>query len=287
MTRTRLATIAACGAVVCWGVGNAFNKKVGVSGLTLAFWRSVLGSVVMISLLYATGGRLSWRVFRHSALSGVMFGTQIAVFFTAIHRTGITNATMIGALNPVLVMFAAWRWLGERVSRFDVVLGIGALCGVAIVIVGGSGGPQWSPSGDLLAFVALFIWAGYFLMIKRARLELNPFEFMAGVVTVAAVVLTPIALVVSDDVGSMTSADWAWCVAIVLLPGAAGHLLNTWAVHYLPVSRQSQLSLGIPVVALAAAAMLVGERVNARQLLGVAVTMAALALLIRRTSSGV
>jgi drug/metabolite transporter (DMT)-like permease len=273
----RAATAAACVAVVVFGMGNAFNKEVGVTGVTLAFWRCWLGVPVMLGLLVASGGRPSRRMFRHSIEAGISFGVQICLFFTAIHHTSVTNATAISALQPVLVMAAAWHWLDERVDR----LAVAALAGVLATIAAGPGRIAGSAYGDLLAAGALVLWAHFYLAVKRARRHLSPFELMAGVISTAAVIITPYALLSGADVGGMRSGDWFWCVMIVLVPGALGHLLNSWSARYVPVSRLSQLTLGIPVVAVVMAAVLVGETVTVGQVLGIAFTLAALGILLR------
>jgi drug/metabolite transporter (DMT)-like permease len=274
--------MAACGAVFLFGLGNAFNKKADVPGVTLAFWRAWLGVPVMLAILVASGGRPSRQMFVRSAEAGLSFGIQICLFFTAIHHTSVTNATAIAALQPVLVMAAAWRWMSERFTSREVLFALAALLGVLVVVATGTGSIGGGLEGDLLAAAALVLWAHYYLAVKRARQVLSAYELMAGVLITAALVITPYALLTGADVGAMQAPDWFWCVMIVVVPGAAGHLLNSWSAHYLPVSLLSQLTLGIPVVAVAGAAVLVGETVTSGQVLGIAFTLLMLGLLLRR-----
>jgi drug/metabolite transporter (DMT)-like permease len=282
----RAATLAACVAVTVFGLGNAFNKKVGTSGVTLAFWRSWLGVPVMVAILVASGGRPSRRMFRYGLEAGISFGVQICLMFTAIHNTSVTNATAISALQPVLVMAAAWRWWGERYDRWEVGLAVVALGGVLATVAAARGPIGGSLDGDLLAFGALILWSHYFFAVKRARQHLSPFELMAAVLTVSSVVITPYALLSGTDVGAMEPADWFWCSMIVLVPGAIGHLLISWSARWLPVSRSSQLTLAVPVVAVVAAAVLVGEHVTVGQVLGIGFTLASLALLLGAHAPG-
>jgi drug/metabolite transporter (DMT)-like permease len=277
----RIAVVAASGAVAAFGLGNAMNKMPDVSAVTLAFWRAWLGVPVLLTILVLSGGRPSVRMFVRTAEAGVSFGVQIVLFFSAIHATSVTNATAVAALQPVLVMAAAWRWLGERFTARDVALAVAALAGVLGVVVAGPGAVGGGLDGDLMAAGALVLWAHYYLAVKRIRQSLSAFEVMAGVLTVAAVVITPYALVTSDDLGAMDGTDWAWCAAIVLVPGALGHLLTAWAAHELPVSLLSQLTLGIPVIAVAGAAVLVGETVTAGQVVAIAFALVMLGLLLR------
>jgi drug/metabolite transporter (DMT)-like permease len=84
----------------------------------------------------------------------------------------------------------------------------------------------------------------------------------------------------------MDGTDWLWCAAIVLVPGALGHLLTAWAARDLPVSLLSQLTLGIPVVAVAGAAVLVGETVTLGQVVAIAFALVMLGLLLRNRVPG-
>ncbi len=96
---------------------------------------------------------------------------------------------------------------------------------------------------------------------------------------VAALTVTPIALLTGQDFGSVHGVGWLWLVLLVLVPGAAGHGLMTWAHAHVDVSTSSVLVLGEPVLATLAAAVFLGESVNALQATGMAVVVAALAVL--------
>ena len=68
------------------------------------------------------------------------------------------------------------------------------VAGVAVVVYGSAGTPEWSPLGDLLAIGALFAWTGYFIASKQVRRQLNAFEYLTGMVVVATIAIAPFAL---------------------------------------------------------------------------------------------
>ena len=102
---------------------------------------------------------------------------------------------------------------------------------------------------------------------------------------VAALTVTPIALLTGQDFGSVHGVGWLWLVLLVLIPGAAGHGLMTWAHAHVDVSTSSVLVLGEPVLATFGAAVFLGESVNGVQRSGSAVVIAALAVLAVRRGS--
>src|SRR5205814_746332 len=118
-TSRRLADGAAIGAVILWGFGPVVVKYVDLPAAALAMYRIWIGAACFMALLYLRGGRLSRAVVRQSALGGIAFGSNLLMFFAAVKLTTVTDATMISALQPVLVMLVVRR-RGEVVSARDV-----------------------------------------------------------------------------------------------------------------------------------------------------------------------
>ena len=139
-------------AVSVWGVVAVVTRFVDqVNGLVLAFHRLWIGAAATLAVFYATGRRLSWRTIRLSIPGGLAFGGDIVLFFSALRHTTVANATVVGALQPALVMLVAGRLFGEAVTAGIIGWSLTAIVGVAIVVYGSSGAPVWSVTGDLLA----------------------------------------------------------------------------------------------------------------------------------------
>jgi drug/metabolite transporter (DMT)-like permease len=174
----------------------------------------------------------------------------------------------------------ASRWFGERVGVREVALTALAVGGVALVVIGSSGTPVWSMRGDLLAVGALFTWAGYFVASKKARAELSALEYMSGVMGVAAIVVTPLVLVSGQPLGHLHGGDWLLLAGFVLVPGAGGHLLLSWAHRYVDVSMSSVIVVAAPVLSSLAAVVVLGESLGPLQVLGGLVVLVAIAVLV-------
>src|SRR6516165_11986318 len=112
----RAAILALSMAMMAWGVTGVAAKAVDMGGMALAAYRSSVGAVVMVSALYMTGGRLTWSKIRLGIPGGIFLGLDLILFFSAVKLTTVANATVIGALQPALVILISAPLLGERVA---------------------------------------------------------------------------------------------------------------------------------------------------------------------------
>jgi drug/metabolite transporter (DMT)-like permease len=278
---SRLGLSAATTAILAWSAGNIMVREVPMSGLQIAFWRILLAAVVYTVAVYLSGRRLTWDHIRRTIPTGVVIGLEIAVFFVAIKSTTVANATVIGSLVPLLLMGVASRRFGEAVTRFLLGAAVVSLGGVALVMYGSSSGSTWSLRGDLLAVVALVLFAAYFALAKAAREDVPALEFQAALWIAGSVVLFPVAVIDARGIDVPTAGNWLWLAALLLVPGT-GHLLMNWAHPHVKLTVSSMLTLGVPVLTTIGGAVFLDEPVDVLQVAGIAVVLGALAELIRR-----
>lgn len=266
-----------------WGAASVLAKSADrVDGLTLAFHRLWVGALAMLVIYTVRGGRLRWRLLWAAVPAGIAFAGDIGLFFTAVKHTTVANATMISALQPALVLFVAGPLFGERVHISDVWWTVVALAGVAVVVFGSSTTPSWSAFGDIMAVLCLFAWTAYFIFGKQARAKLDAVEFVTAMSLVAAVVIAVVALGSGHDLTVPDGGTWAVIFALGLGTGGMGHFLINWAHGHAPLVLTSMLTLLIPVVAMAGAAVFLGEEVVAAQIAGAVIVLGALGVLVWR-----
>jgi drug/metabolite transporter (DMT)-like permease len=267
-------------AVVTWAFGGVFIKLSGFAGITFAFYRLSLGFVVMLVALLVSGRRLTWGVIRASAPGGLFLGLDVCLFFNAVKLTSIADATIIGALQPVLVMLVAGRWFGERIGLREALLAVASVVGVAMVAIGSTGSPVFSLRGDLLAVAALFSWTGYWLVSKKVRATMPALEYMTGVMLTAWFVALPVLLISRASLASTKGTDWLWLILFVVFPAAGGQFVAAWAQRYVEVWISSLLLQAMPVVAAFAAWAVLGEPLTPLIVVGGAVVVAATGAII-------
>jgi drug/metabolite transporter (DMT)-like permease len=196
----------------------------------------------------------------------------------------VANATVVGALQPALVLLVAGRMFGEPVTASIITWSSVAIAGVVIVVYGSSGAPVWSISGDLLAVAALFAWTLYFVASKRVSGKLPSFDYLVGMLIVATAVVTPVALLSGQALDPGGTGEWAWIALLAIGSGGVGHLLINWAHAHIDLSVMSLLTLAVPVVAVITAAIFVDEPIEWVQVFGMAVVLAALGVVVLRTA---
>ena len=279
--------VAAAASVVVWGMSSVLIKQVhGVSGLVISFHRLWIGAALTAVAFLLSGGRFTTRLLRIALPGGLAFGLDIVLFFTAVQETTVANATIIGALQPVLVLAIARRLFGETPTLTDAFWACVAIAGAVIVVVNASGAGDASRRGDLLAVAALFAWTWYFVASKQARVELGSFEYLAGLSVVAVVAVAPVALLSGERLGVPEASGWLTIVAIALINGALGHFLMNWAHGHVPIVVVSLMTLAIPVFAAAGAAVFIDEPLTLAQVGGMVLVIASLSIVVLRTKTG-
>ena len=270
-------------AVATWGCSNVVIKVVGVTGLIASFYRllfalPLLWIVALASPTVRARMRRGW--VRACLVGGLLFSLHQLLFFNGIKFTSVANVAIIGALQPVLVLLVAGRWFGEHVQPRHALLSVGAIAGTVIAVVGASGAPSWSPFGDALAVGNLFAFTAYFLWSKHVRATVGATEYVVGMTTVAAIVITSTCIALGQDFGSPSRSDWMWLLFLAFVPGTAGHFLSNWAHAHASAFVMSIMMLAVPVLAAIGAYVFVGEPLSLQQVVGGTITLVSIAAIL-------
>jgi drug/metabolite transporter (DMT)-like permease len=273
---------AALSATVVWGIGNVAIANVPLGGLSLAFHRLWIAAVIYTVVLYASGGRLTLDSFRYGIAGSIAFSLDIAAFFLAVKHTTLADATTINALQPVVILFFAGALFGEVVRPRHIVCTVVALVGVAAVVEGSRSSGSFGLFGEVMAVLSLFAWAGYFIASKRARQRLGTLEYMTVIFIGGIPILAVLAAVSGQLTGADGHLDWtafAWVMLVIALPGS-GHILINWAHNHTTITLSSLLTLLMPVISTAGAAIWLDQSVRGIQIVGIGVVLLALAIVI-------
>ncbi len=277
-------------ATLFWSFGGIFGKKSGASGLVLTFWRMWIGTALFLVIALAVRQLPSRDDIRRSTLAGIVFGLNVAAFFTAIQTISVATALIISALAPVVALPITVVVFKEGLTTLKVVCALIAVVGVIVAVLAapapsGSGGR--SSIGYVWAVVSLVLWLAYLLLSKgvRARVEMVPFLLVvsaSGALAVSAAVV-----VTGKSVGQVHGSGWWWVLALALGPGVFGHGLVAWAQPRVEASVTAVLIQAEPVFASINAWIFLHERVTRLQgLAGLGVIIALTTLAWREAREG-
>lgn len=271
-------------AVTAWSAGSVLAKGIDMPGLSLAVYRFGVFAAIMAVWMQFKAQPMRWEVMRFATPGGIALGVNVALFYTAVKLTNVVNATLIGALQPVLVGIVAIMFFGERVRRTDIIWSVVALGGVIAVVLASNSTPEWSAKGDLLSACAMVMWSMYFIASKSSKKYLTPLEFTAGTSVWAAVICLPLAVIFGQDLSFPSARSWLGLAAMTVVAGIVGHVLMNWSLVRIPLWVGSTFTLFIPVSAALLAWVFLGEALSVAQMLPVAVVIAALAAIVRGQS---
>ena len=289
---------AAVAAMVAWGFSGIFVALTTQPALVVALERMGLGIPLIALMLAVTRRRITWQTLWRTVPGGLFLCGDIAMFYSAVKLTSIADATIIGALQPVLVLFVAKPLFGERVTLTQVLWTLVAVMGVVAVVAGS--GPKGSDPllGDFLATGSTCCWTGYWLISKHIRSKgvrtaaeassapteaLGTLEYTSGVMLVATAAMVPVTLLSGEHLTWGTPTDWLWMALLALIPGSA-HLVLNWAHRFVGVSISSVIVSANPVVAAGAAAVILNQRLGAVQVVGGVAAIVSVSMVARRAA---
>lgn len=278
-----LAVTAVAGSALVWGCSSVIIKLISTTGLVASFYRLWI-PLPLLWFLPLAMPRLRARLTRAwlaaAVAGGALFALHQILFFTSLKLTSVTNVSIIGALQPALVLIVAGPWFGERVTARALFWSFVAVAGTVVVVVGSAGTPGWSLRGDVLAVANLFAFTAYFLVSKHVRAGVDTAEYLIGMSTVAALLMTVVAVAAGEHLDSPRGNDWALLIFLALVPGTLGHFLVNWAHPHVAALVVSVMLLAVPVFAAVGAATFLDEPLNLTQIAGGTIVLVAIGTIV-------
>ena len=255
-----------------------------VGPVAAGFWRMALALPFLWLIAVAVKQRPHWpgRALIWALLfAAFFFAADLAAWHAGIRLTKLGNATLFG--NVSSFAFAAWGlWLVRQwPSRIQAAALILAALGCALLM---SGSYELSPRylrGDLLALFAGFLYAGYLILVQRARGTLEPIPLLLLASLFGAIMLLPFAIGLGEQVWP---SDWIPVLLLALGSQVIGQGLLVYALGTIP-----PLVVGLALLTQPAISALIGwlaydERLSALDWVGALVI--AIALVLVRLPAG-
>ena len=272
-----------------WGTAGAAASLVfrasDLGPAALSFWRCVggLALLVVARALRPGGTRPVNEPRRRRILRIAVTGISLSVFqtayFAAVQATGLAVATVVtlGA-GPVLIALGARLTMGERIGGGGLVAVLGALAGLAVLVLGG-GGATVRPAGIAWALASAIGYAVMTLLTRwfgRDGKSGDQLGTSAWTFAVASLSLLPLAAV--EGLVPHTTQPFqvlGMLVYIASVPTALAYALYFSGAAVVRSATVSVIMLLEPVSAAVIAVALLGERLTAPTVAGTILMLAA------------
>jgi drug/metabolite transporter (DMT)-like permease len=258
----------------------------GVDTWTLLSLRFTIAAACLGALAKLAGDALprGHDFVRAALMGGVGYAGQAATFFTALGLAPAGLVALLLYLHPALVAVLAALFLRERMTRVKLIALVAALAGLALTVVpalsGDTGAFPRLPLGIALGLAAAVVYAIYIVAGTRLTTRVAPLALSAVIAASAALVFVAVAAWRGPQ-WPATGSGWAAVVAIALVSTVLAISLFFAGLARVGATRAATLSTIEPVVTIALAAVVLGERIAAVQLAGGALILGAVLLLAR------
>lgn len=258
--------------------------------LTAACLRFVLAAALLALLVAALRRwRGPWPAPRDWPLFALLGASGVAVFnvsyFAGLQLTTASEGALIAGSNPLFTLVLAGLVLGERISPAGALGALVSLGGIALVVFG-AGATSEGPNrllGDAILFVSALGWAVYTLAARVAARRYSALMItFASAIVGASLMLAPALWQLRDWEGGSLPLEF-WHAMIYLAWGTSPFGFVGWifGVRRIGASRAAVFGNLSPIMAVTFAALTLGERLTAAQLLGVGLILAGLWLVNR------
>jgi len=274
-----LGVLAVVGLVVAFSLSSTLVKRAETPGVLVAFWRMLVVSVAWNAVLWSTGRRVTWADVRRVWVPALFFGLNLAIFFAGATHNSVANAALIGSCAPFLIVPAGAWLFHEAFSPRALGFALVAFGGLVLVLVSAPPGGDASLEGNVFGVLAMLLLVGYVTSTRHFRREMDVTTFMAAICPIAAVAVLPIALAGDGGLG-MSGTGWTFTLILSLTSGITAQGLLVYAQRTVQIGTISIAQVAQPALAVVWSFLLLGEVINGRQALGIAIVMSGLAAFI-------
>ncbi|WP_406150858.1 DMT family transporter [Streptomyces sp. NBC_01012] len=276
---------------IAWGTAGAAASLLfrisDLGPLALSFWRCAGGLILLAGALALRPrrprGSAEPRRRRLLRILGTGVGLTVfqSAYFAAVEATGLAVGTVVtlGA-GPVLIAVGARLTMGERLGRGGLAAVVGALVGLAVLVLGGERA-EVRPTGLLLAVLSAAGYAAITLLTRwlgRDGAAGDPLATSAWAFGIGAVGLLPMAAAEGLVPHTVEAGQVLWLlVYVAAVPTALAYALYFAGAAVVRSATVSVIMLLEPVSAAIIAVTVLRERLTAATVIGTLLLLTAVA----------
>jgi drug/metabolite transporter (DMT)-like permease len=246
--------------------------------------RLLVATIVYLTVIFGTNARARLQALTRRDWIELFFLGSVGTFLyqfcfvASVKRTSVANGSLIIGVSPIVIALMsavagherirAVRWLGIGVAMFGLYLVVGH--GVDMT------GQTWR--GDLLMMGGVLCWSLYSVASQSILKRHSPLVVIALTFSFGATlyVLSMVPVMLATEWRAISRFSWLMMLTSALLALNLSYWIWYTGLKTLGGSRTSVYSYLTPVVAMAVAAVWLGESVSINQLAGATAIFAGL-----------
>jgi drug/metabolite transporter (DMT)-like permease len=255
-------------------------------------------------LLYSRIARRPLPNLRDSGRAYLVLGVlnsalPLALEAFAVVELSASLAAILAATTPLFTVLAAAVWLRERLTVANIVGVLLGLTGVAVLVGGGSlPSTSAAPLAVAAALLAALLYALGGIYAKLTFRDTSPLALATGQELLAGLLILPLALaappagaltpgvLAAPPAGALTPGVLAATLTLALVMTAGGNLLYFALIARVGPTQTQLVAFLVPVVALLAGGLFLGEPLDGATLAGLATIFAGVGLVARPRVAG-
>ncbi len=271
------------GAAMLWGTTGTSQALAPdtASPLTVGALRLVIGGLALLAIALLNGNPPQfWRWQRKPTLfAGLSVALYQLCFFAGVKLTGVAVGTLIGLGSaPIFAGILGKLYLDETLSRHWLIATALAILGGSLLALSGNEDTTIDLLGVLLSIGAGLTYAIFTLTNKILIQSHSSDAVMASSFCLGAVFLSPL-LLLGDITWVATSNGALAILHLGLIATGLSYVLFGKGLQTVPISITGTLTLTEPLTATLLGVLLLGERLSALGIMGVALLFIGLGLI--------
>lgn len=251
-----------------------------VDAFTLTLVRSSISAVALSLILLLRGKAPSIRREDYGLvlwLSVLAIPLNQFLFLFGMHYTIPSNAALLYATTPVVVLVLSRLFLGEQLTKQRIVGIILGFAGVTIVICerGISASMDYF-FGNIIIFSAVLAWALYTVYGRKMIAKYGAVESSCITLIVGTILFVPIGIIPSlrFPYCALTVSNWLEIGYLSIITSVFSYLLWYYALSRIEATRVALFSNFQPLLTTLLAVLILGQNITAAFLLGGTIAMA-------------
>jgi drug/metabolite transporter (DMT)-like permease len=242
--------------------------------VTLACARFVVASAIVLAIYFLSPHRAPTRVkdlvpFVYLGIFNVILNQGL--FTVGLNYTSSGHSAIIVSCGPIFILLLA-RLLRLEHLTLGKILGM-LICFFGILLLETDSGPLSSSpffKGDMISLFGTVGFALYVVFGKKVALHYDAVSMTTFTTVAAAVLLLPLTVrqAVHLDWHGVGWAGWAAMIYMAAGSSIAAYMIFYWALRHMTASRIAAICYFQPIIVLALAFEILGERITGHLLLG-------------------